>query len=91
MFRGQRIHASGNGNIFLVASDQPALEPRRVPDFARMPGSVRAWAEEAFRSRRSVDPAHGRVLTDDFNPVEFHDAVNREQLRRTLAQAYRPE
>lgn len=90
VFREVRVHAAGNGNIFLVASDQPGLAPRREPDFARMPDSVRFWAEEAFRGVRQVDLSHGRVLTDDFNPVEFHDAVNREQLRRTLAQAYRP-
>jgi spermidine synthase len=91
VFRSHRVHAAGNGNIFLAASDAPAMEPARPPDFARMPALVRGWAEEAFRSRRAVDPAHGRVLTDDFNPVEFHDAANREHLRRTLAQAYRPE
>jgi hypothetical protein len=28
---------------------------------------------------------HGRVLTDDYNPVEFYDARNREELRRRLA------
>lgn len=91
VFRSHRIHASGNGNVFLVASDQESLEPRTVPKFARMPAGVREWAEEAFRRRWTVDPTHGAVLTDDFNPVEFYDSVNREHLRRTLAQAYRPE
>jgi spermidine synthase len=90
VFRSHRVHAAGNGNIFLVASDQPDLAPRRTPDFARMPAVVRYQAEEAFLGVRRVDPAHGRVLTDDFNPVEFYDAVNRVQLRRTLALAYRP-
>lgn len=90
VFRQVRVHAAGNGNIFLVAADQPDLTPRREPDFARMPAPVRYEAEAAYHGVRQVDRAHGRVLTDDFNPVEFHDAVNREQLRRTLAQAYRP-
>jgi hypothetical protein len=31
------------------------------------------------------------VLADDFNPADFHDAANREALRRTLALSYRPE
>jgi hypothetical protein len=26
---------------------------------------------------------HGLVLTDDFNPAEFHDAQNREATRRS--------
>jgi hypothetical protein len=29
------------------------------------------------------------VLTDDFNPVEFYDARNREKLRRQLALSVR--
>jgi len=28
---------------------------------------------------------NGRVLIDDFNPVEFYDAANRERYRRKLA------
>ncbi len=91
VFVSHRIHAAGNGNVFLVASDQPALAPRRTPDFARMPLVVRGWAEEAFAGIRRVDTSRGRMLTDDFNPVEFYDARNREQLRRILAQAYRPD
>jgi len=38
---------------------------------------------------RETDPRHGRVLTDDYNPVEFYDAAHREQTRRWLAQAMR--
>jgi hypothetical protein len=30
---------------------------------------------------------HGQILTDDYNPVEFYDAANRESLRRYLAMA----
>lgn len=90
VFTSQRIHASGNGNIFLVGSDQPALTVRRVMDFARVPDLVRVGAEDAFNSRIGVDPAHGQVLTDDFNPVDFRDAANREELRRRLALSYRP-
>jgi len=29
------------------------------------------------------------VLTDDYNPVEFYDAANREVIRRNLAQSQR--
>jgi len=33
---------------------------------------------------REPHPDHGRVLTDDYNPVEFHDAANREATRKSL-------
>jgi hypothetical protein len=32
---------------------------------------------------------NGRVLTDDFNPVDFFDAANREGIRRQLASSMR--
>jgi hypothetical protein len=40
---------------------------------------------------RLVDtaPESGRILTDDYNPAEFYDAHNREQLRRGLARGAR--
>ena len=33
------------------------------------------------------DPKSGIVLTDNFNPSEFYDASNREEVRRGLARA----
>jgi hypothetical protein len=41
----------------------------------------------AMNETRQTDPTHGIVLTDDFNPVDFHDAQNRERQRRELAQS----
>ena len=41
----------------------------------------------AFESLREPNPRHGQILTDDYNPVEFYDAANRENLRRYLAMA----
>ena len=37
-----------------------------------------------------TNPDHGRVLTDDFNPIDFHDARNRESIRKNLALSMRP-
>jgi hypothetical protein len=34
---------------------------------------------------------HGQILTDDYNPVDYYDAANREQLRRLLASRMRVE
>ena len=39
----------------------------------------------------SLVPEHGRVLTDDFNPVEFYDVRNRERIRRDLAVSMKRE
>ena len=45
--------------------------------------------QDAFDGLREVNPASGRVLTDDFNPVEFHDAANRERVRKNLVAGVR--
>jgi spermidine synthase len=91
VFRSLRVHASGNGNIFFVASDREALTLRATPDLNRVPWPVRGEVEQAFATWRTPNPEHGRVLTDDFNPVDYYEAASREQLRRTLALSYRPD
>ena len=40
---------------------------------------------ELFSNLHPTVPGHGIVLTDDFNPLEYHDAANREETRRYLA------
>lgn len=89
VFANVRIHAAGNGNVFFVASDQPDLAPRSEPDLEAIPGELRWRAESTFKSLQQTVPEHGRVLTDDFNPADFRDAANREDLRRRLAVGYR--
>ena len=44
---------------------------------------------EAYSRLWEPNPAHGIVLTDDYNPVDFYDAANREKFRRTLALSMR--
>jgi hypothetical protein len=41
---------------------------------------------DAYQNVREVDTTRGRVLTDDFNPVDYYYAINREEIRRALAQ-----
>ena len=88
VFQDVRLHASGNGNVFLVASPSP-LKAHRPPGFDAMPNRIQAEARRAWEGLLQTNPAHGLVLTDDFNPVEFHDAKNREELRRMLASTLR--
>ncbi|RME94466.1 MAG: methyltransferase domain-containing protein [Verrucomicrobia bacterium] len=89
VFRSVRIHASGNGNVFFVASDREPLSPERPMDFAQVPPHLLGQARSAFAGAPPLRPEAGMVLTDDFNPVEFYDARNREELRRQLALSVR--
>jgi spermidine synthase len=84
-FKNVHIHASENGNVFFVATDgsMPALLRQPAPE--SYPQSVRDSALETFASNRTTDDRSGRVLTDDYNPVEYYDAQNREENRRRLA------
>lgn len=85
VFSSVRIHASGNGNVFFVVSPRANLDVVRQPDFEHVHISCRHDAVSAFNGLVHADPAHGIVLTDDYNPVEFYDAATREEHRRRLA------
>ena len=53
---------------------------------AERPLSTQWLSEERIAEARRVwSKAYGRVLTDDYNPAEFYDARNREDVRRRLA------
>lgn len=86
VFPGVRIHhAPGRGNTMFVASRRRDLDILRPPRYDDVHPLARTDVEGAFRSLRETDPAHGLVLTDDYNPVEFRDAANRERIRKNLA------
>jgi spermidine synthase len=87
VFPTVRIHSTGQGNTLFVASLRPDAQMLRQPDFEPVHPACRREVEAAFAGLRTTDPARGRVLTDDFNPVEFFDAANREQFRRQMAEA----
>jgi SAM-dependent methyltransferase len=85
VFRSVKVHAAGErGNIFFVASDQAELAFLRAPDLTSVYPDVAHTVEAAIRGIVQVDLSDGRILTDDFNPVEFYDAESRERLRRSL-------
>ncbi|MBI4025833.1 MAG: fused MFS/spermidine synthase [Verrucomicrobia bacterium] len=91
IFKSVRIHADGSGNVFFVASDQPGLKILRPPNFERVHPVCRKLVETAFAMTPRTNPEHGLVLTDDYNPIEFYDSANREELRRKLAEAIRQQ
>ena len=85
VFKNVNIHASGNGNVFFAAS-QRELKLQLRPDRKFPAGSDLQFEFDAATSLAPPpNPSAGIVLTDDYNPVEFYDAANREQHRRTLA------
>ncbi len=84
VFRSVRIHSSGSGNVYFVASDRESLEVLQAPDFSKGHYAVQEEARLAFGGVLQGDSDRGIVLTDDYNPVEFYDAENREALRRHL-------
>ncbi|MEO7667397.1 MAG: spermidine synthase, partial [Dehalococcoidia bacterium] len=83
VFEDVRIHYSGNGNLFYVASLQP-LVVHHEPLFADMPVELDDATQRAWASRGVTEQANGMVLTDDYNPIEYFDAKSREALRRNL-------
>lgn len=86
VFATVRLHAVDDGNSYYVATDRADARPLRSPDFSRIPPPLRAEARAKFNNVISVAGSPGAiVLTDNYNPVEYRDARNREHLRRELA------
>ena len=85
VFRSVLIHVAPGGNVFFVASDQAELELRNPPNLAEVHNECRDDVRAACATILKTDPDHGIVLTDDYNPLEYYDAANRERTRRQLA------
>jgi spermidine synthase len=85
VFRSVRLHASGNGNLFFVASARKPLEIVARPDPEAVHPACRYQYRAAFETLHDLSAADGIVLSDDFNPVEYFDAEARERTRRQLA------
>ena len=75
---------SGFGNIFMVAGDREGLALLRAPDFKGVPPVLLAQVQSAYDGVRNQDVRRGDVLTDDYNPVDYYDAGNREKFRHLL-------
>jgi hypothetical protein len=79
----------GNGNTLFVASPRSQLQILHPPEFDHIHEACVEQVKAAFTGLRETNPVHGRVLTDDYNPVEVYDAANRERHRRMMAIAMR--
>ena len=85
VFQSVKIHNDGGGNVYFVAAERPSLDFVWKPDFSRVHPDLVRRVRDAYDGTRITDPASGISLTDDFNPVEYFDAPNREVTRRGLA------
>ena len=89
VFPSVKIHDAGNGNVFFVASSRASLVMVHPPDVASVHATCRETAQQMFQSVVGSIPEHGAVLRDDYNPLEYYDAENRERIRRYLASSFR--
>jgi len=87
VFAEVRVHVSPGGNVFFVASDRSPLKYRAIAGFDDVHPVCRGELAAALAAPTPVDDTGGIVLTDDYNPVEYHDARNREAVRRLLARS----
>lgn len=87
VFPGVKMHTKGTGAIFFAATDRTNPGFVHPPDFSGVHPRALSETEAAFSGVVDAPPDRGRILTDDYNPVEFYDAKNRETIRRNLALA----
>jgi spermidine synthase len=87
VFANVHLHtATSDGGMFFVASDRSPLEFVRRPDLQSIHPLVVDDAEATFSHIvETVHDEDGLVLTDNYNPAEFYDAKNREEIRHSLA------
>jgi len=86
VFSNVRVYPSPVGNTFFVASRQPSTEAGIAMDYSDVHPACVEEVKSTLASVRQFSTADGIVLTDDYNPVEFYDAANREKLRRDMAE-----
>jgi spermidine synthase len=87
VFGGVRLHSGGTGAVFFVATDRQDPVFVHEPDLSGVHPAVLHDVEAAIHSHLETSRSHGRVLTDNYNPIEFYDAKHRESIRRRLALA----
>lgn len=87
VFGSVRVHgaAEAPGCMIFAASVADNLAFARPPELSGVHPRAHDEVAALFAGTVTMAPDRGRVLTDDFNPVEFYDAANRERMRRQLA------
>jgi spermidine synthase len=89
VFPSVRVHGTRSANTLFVASRRSPLTVLHEPDYNSVHPEAVSEVRSAFAGSWEPDLGSGIVLTDDYNPVEYYDAANREKLRRLLAMTMR--
>jgi len=89
VFPAVKVHGVVGGNTLFVASPRATLEILNPPSFTDVHPDALPEVRQAFAGTLSITASHGILLTDDYNPVEYYDAANREKYRRSLALSMR--
>ncbi|HVO39241.1 MAG TPA: fused MFS/spermidine synthase [Spirochaetia bacterium] len=85
VFSSVRAHGAPATNTLFVASDRSPLTILHEPRYADVHPDAIADVRAAFARSWVPDASRGIVLTDDYNPLEYFDAANRERYRRDMA------
>lgn len=87
VFPSVRMHAAAQDpdTVYFVASTRPEPLSFHPPTLDTVHPLALPQVRAAMTTRVAPDPGQGMVLTDDCNPVEYHDAANRERMRRNMA------
>ena len=81
---GKRLRtAESERDAYAVWNEWYAAAKGVGPFFSEHP-QVQMEMALMWKGRREFDASRGQLLLDDFNPVEFYDARNREENRRGL-------
>ena len=91
VFRTVRMHTSGDGGMFFAATDRLEAGFVHPPDLEGVHPRALQETRTTYDNIVDVPADSGRVLTDNYNPAEFYDARNREDIRRRLAMGARPD
>ena len=89
VFGNVRVHGRAGHNTMFVAAARDSLTPLREADLGAVHWRCAEDTRDTLLTLIEPNPASGIVLTDDYNPSEFHDALNREELRRRMARDMR--
>lgn len=89
VFQSVKIHDAGNGNVFFVASNRRTLAMINPVNLDQVHISCRHLMDQTLRAVVGTVPDRGIILTDNYNPLEYYDAENRERIRRYLALSFK--
>lgn len=87
---GKRLRAAKTDREAIAEWNQWYADANGTGPFFSEHSQVQPEMALMWKGRREFNSKRGQLLMDDFNPVEFYDARNREQNRRGLIHQINP-